>query len=216
MTKIALFDMDNTILQGRFIEKAAETFNFTQGLYEVWSEEQEPFMTTRKIAMLFKGITLQEIELVVQSIELVSDISEVAQVLKQRGYSCGIVTDSYDCVAAIVKDKIGFDFVMANNLEIIDGRATGEVQTPDYFFSPPVSAICNHGICKSNALQYVAQQYGVDYSKIIAIGDGKNDVCMVRNAGVGVAFCSTVPELNAAADLCIVKKSFKEVLDIAI
>lgn len=215
MSKVALFDMDNTILQGRFIEKAAVAFRFTERLYKIWSEDQEAFRTTRRIAMLFRGRSMEEIHHIADNISLVPDAVEVAMELKRRGYICGIVTDSYDCVAAVVQEKLGFDFIMANHLRVIDGYATGEVLIPDYFMRSE-DPLCGHGICKSNALQHAAQEYGVDHSYIVAVGDGKNDVCMVRHAGVGVSFCSSVPELNEAADLCIVNQSFKQILDIAL
>jgi phosphoserine phosphatase len=61
----------------------------------------------------------------------------------------------------------------------------------------------------------VAGQYGIDLSNIIAVGDSEYDICMVRLAGIGVAFCSTNPILNAVAHQRIDLKSFKPILEFA-
>jgi phosphoserine phosphatase len=62
----------------------------------------------------------------------------------------------------------------------------------------------------------VANQYGIELSNTIAVGDSEYDICMVRFAGIGVSFCSNNIVLNNIADQKIETKSFKPILDFAI
>lgn len=215
--KLALFDMDNTILEGRFIEHAAAALGFAGELRQIWRchNGDEPFITTRAIAELFKGIPVGEIVAIADAIPVVPDVAEVVAELKRRGYICGIVTDSYSCVAEHIKAKTGFDFVMANDLEAVDGLATGRVSTPEAFLRRE-APLCGHRACKSNALLYAAAKYDVDPAQAIAVGDGDNDVCMVQFAGLGVAFRSANVALNKVAKLQITQRSFKQVLAMAL
>jgi glucosyl-3-phosphoglycerate synthase len=58
------------------------------------------------------------------------------------------------------------------------------------------SAQCKHALCKTNTLQYVLTQYRINMANTIVVGGNENDICMVRNAGIGVFFCSDNPLLN--------------------
>jgi len=163
------------------------------------------------IANLLKNISSGEIIGVADSIKIVPDLIEVVTELKSRGYMVCIVSDSYDVVANYIKNKIGADIALAYELEVKNNRVTGEVRIPSYFIRNDKS-LCNHAICKSNALIYLAEKYGIKLSDIIAVGDSENDICMIKQAGIGVAFCSDNNLLNAFADKIIKKKSFKQLL----
>ena len=214
LRKMVVFDMDNTLLQGRFIETAAKSFGFHKDLIDIVTKNQDSYMITKHIAKLLKGKTIAEILTIADGIPLVDDAASVAQTLKQRGYAVGIITDSYDCVANHIKNKIGADFVMANELEFSQSIATGEVKVPSFFCRSDMSR-CNHNFCKSNALLYAAESHGIDLRSIVAVGDSENDICMVRIAGIGVSICSTNAALNAIADYRIEERRFAQLLDFA-
>jgi HAD superfamily phosphoserine phosphatase-like hydrolase len=212
LKKMALFDMDNTLLLGRFIHKAAEEFNFKKQLMEILSTNQESFIITKMIARNLQGLKRESLLEVIDRIPLVEDATTVVKVLKNRGYIVGIVTDSYDFVAQQIQKKIGADFSVANHLDFKNGTASGEIQIPSSFVRTEKS-MCSHNFCKSNALIQVAEKYGIDLSNIIAVGDSEYDICMVKFAGIGVAFCSDNFILNSVADYRIESKSFKGILE---
>ncbi len=85
--------------------------------------------------------------------------------------------------------EIDADFSYANQLEFFEGKATGEVNLPFYFFGSPDS-ICGHSYCKTNALQCACEKYSVQLKNCMAVGDSRDDRCMVGHAGKGVAFCT--------------------------
>jgi glucosyl-3-phosphoglycerate synthase len=111
-----------------------------------------------------------------------------------------------------VKQEIGADFVLANRLEFFEGKATGEVNMPSYFFPPPEN-ICNHSLCKTHALQFACEKYHVKMENCMAVGDSADDACMVRHAGRGFAFCTTDDFLKSSADQVINEPSFRGLLN---
>jgi glucosyl-3-phosphoglycerate synthase len=214
LRKMVVFDMDNTILNGRFIETAANTFGFQQQLIDIVAKNQDSYLITKLVARLLKGKNIAELLTVADSIPMVDDIIQTVSELHARGYVVGIITDSYDCIANHIRNKIGADFVMANELEFSQSLATGEVKVPSYFCHSE-SSKCNHNFCKSNALLHAINKQKIELSGVIAVGDSENDICMVRFAGIGVAICSSNSILNAVADYRIKEKQLSTILEFA-
>jgi len=212
--KMIIFDMDNTLLQGSFITMAADEFKFRDELIKIVTEYNNPYTRTKSIARLLKNRSFDEILGVVDKIKIVDDASIVIKELKTKGYICGIISDSYDVVTNHVKNKLKMDFSIANELEFSKSIATGEVKVPSAFMKNKHSK-CNHDFCKSNVLFELAEKYGIDIKNTIAVGDSENDICLIRESGIGIAFCSHNNYLNLVADRIISEKSFIQILDIA-
>ena len=141
-------------------------------------------------------------------------IKEAIQHYKDKGYLVGIISHSYSLITNYVKQQIGADFSIAHHLEFFEGKATGEVSLPSYFFGSPES-ICGHSFCKTNALQYMCEKFNVKMKNCIAVGDSKDDRCIVTHAGKGVAFCTNDELLEKIADSCIKKRDFEPLLALA-
>lgn len=214
MKKMIVFDMDNTVLDGAFIEEAANKFGFQKKLMEIRAEHNDHLIITKNIALLLKGKNIAQILEVADKIPLISDAIRIIARLKKRGYIVGIITHSYDCVATHIKNKIGADFALAYELEFSNSVATGEVKMPSFFIHSDASK-CMHEMCKTNALINIAEKYDINRQNIIAVGDGEQDLCMVKYAGVGVSFRSKNQALNFIADKTIKNKSFKLLLSFA-
>ncbi|HMO34144.1 MAG TPA: HAD-IB family phosphatase [Lacibacter sp.] len=214
LEKMALFDMDNTLLRGRFIDTCSRLYGFEKELYTIRASGNDAVITTKNIARLLKGLNISQILAVADSIPLVDDAVEVVQELKQRGYVVGIISDSYDVVTNHIKTKIGADFSLSNELEFSKSVATGEVKIPSFLFHNERSR-CAHTICKTNAVQHILEHYNIDINNTIAIGDSENDLCMIRHVGVGVSFCSSNELLNYQADRTITDYSFAGLLEFA-
>lgn len=214
MEKILVLDMDDTILMDRFIYRMADKYGFRDKFNDIVSKNNEPFLITKLIAGLLKGMDIQHVFEVIDEIKIVPDLVEVIKILKSRGYTIVIISDSYDLVTNYIKTKIGADFALSNELEVKNRKITGEVRIPSYFIRNEASQ-CNHNVCKSNALNYLSERHHVKLSNMIAVGDSTNDICMIRMAGIGVALCSESKSLNAIADKVIKERSFRELLSFA-
>jgi glucosyl-3-phosphoglycerate synthase len=212
--KMIIFDMDNTLLEGSFIITAAEEFKFRNELIKIVTENSNPYTRTKSIARLLKNRSFDEILEVVDKIKIIDDAPLVIRELKKKGYICGIISDSYDIVTNHLKNKLKMDFSIANELEFSKSIATGEVKVPSAFMRNKHSK-CNHDFCKSNILFELAEKYKIDVKNIIAVGDSENDICLVKESGIGIAFCSKNNYLNLVADRIISEKSFIQILDIA-
>ena len=212
--KMIVFDMDNTLLESSFIMTAAQEFNFRDELINIVTEYTNSYTRTKSIARLLKGRSFDEILGVVDKIKIIDDAAAVIKELKKKGYICGIISDSYDVVTNHLKNKLKMDFSIANELEFSKSIATGEVKVPSAFMRNDRSK-CNHDFCKSNVLFQLAEKYNIDIKNTIAIGDSENDICLIKESGIGIAFCSNNNYLNLVADRIISEKSFVQILDIA-
>ncbi len=214
MEKMIVFDMDNTLLEGSFITSAADLFGFKDELIRIVTDYENPYTRTKSIARLLKGRTLDEILKVTDHIKVIDDAEYVIRKLKKQGYICGIISDSYDVVTNHIKNKLKLDFSIGNELEFSKSIATGEVKVPSAFMKNPLSK-CNHDFCKSNVLYQLAGKYKIDIKNTIAVGDSSNDICMIRESGIGISFCSENNYLKLVADHIISERSFVKILDIA-
>jgi HAD superfamily phosphoserine phosphatase-like hydrolase len=213
LKKMVVFDMDNTVLAGSFITTASRQLGFEEELINIVTRNDNAYLRTKLIATLIKGHTIKEIIDLANAIPVVDDALEVITELKRRGYICGIISDSYDVVTNHLKNKLGMDFSVANELEFSGSVATGEVKVPSYFLRTKDS-ICNHEYCKSNVIRQLAISYDIDIENIVAVGDSDNDICMVRECGTGISFYSQNKYLNLVADHLIAEQSFTPLLDI--
>jgi phosphoserine phosphatase SerB len=213
LKKLAMFDMDNTILRASFINTAADHFDFRNELIDIVTNSSNPFLRTKMIARLLQHKSHAEILKVVDSIEVTTNLVELISFLKGQGYITGIISDSYDCVTNHLKNKFGFDFTISNELEFSRSIATGEVKIPSLFL-PDDKSLCKHEYCKLNALIRISGKYNVDLKNTLVIGDGENDICCIKKAGVGISFCSTNSMVDSVADYVIKEPDFKTIIPI--
>lgn len=212
--KMIVLDMDNTILKGRFIDEAAKKFGFFPALEDLRAKEKDPIILTKRIGLMLKGKNIDDLLNVVDEIQIIEDTKKVIKEFKRKKYIAGIISNSYSLITNYVKQKIGADFSLAYNLEFLEGKTTGEVNLPYYFFGSPES-ICGHSFCKTNALQHVCERYNVLLKNCIVVGDSMDDRCMVGHAGKGVAFCTEDELLEKVAVKSIKEKTFEPLLSVA-
>lgn len=207
LKKIAMFDMDNTIFRTSFIHHAAAAYGFENELRNIIATHHNPFIRNKLIARHLKGKSLAELLDLTNTIEVTAGLPGIINKLKQQGYITGIISDSYDCITNHLKNRYSFDFSIANELEFSNSRATGEVKIPSLFLSSDKSQ-CQHDYCKLNALIGVCEKYDVDLKNTLVVGDSENDICCIRQAGIGVSFCSATPEVDSAANYIIKEPDF--------
>jgi len=207
LKKIAIFDMDNTLLRASFIHTAAEKFNLKKELIEIVTTQTNPFIRTKQIARLLKGKNISELLKIAEEIPVTANAQKTIKLLKENGFVVGLVSDSYDCITNHFKNRLSFDFSLANELEFSKSVATGEVKIPSFFLSHE-SSVCNHEYCKSHALTHICKKINVPVSDTLAIGDSENDICIIKKSGIGVSFCSTNKLLDSIADFVIKEPDF--------
>ncbi len=202
LKKVAIFDMDNTLLLQSFIFSAAEKFNFEKELLEIVSTQTNPFIRTKQIARLLKGKNISELLKLADEIPVTRNIQQAIENLRENGFMIGIMSDSYDCVTNQIKNRFSFDFSLGNELEFSKDIATGQVKIPS-FYLPHEGGVCNHEYCKTHALTHICKKSNVAIADTLVIGDSENDTCIIQKAGIGVSFCSTHDRLDTVADIVL-------------
>jgi glucosyl-3-phosphoglycerate synthase len=211
--KMIVFDMDYTLLQGSFIQTAANQFGFTRELNDILAQQKSNYIKTQKIARLLEGRTFAELIHVVESIPLIGDAVQVIRELQVRGYVCGIISDSYHSIANHIRNLLGLDFTLGNELEFQKSVATGEVRIPSQLLKDKFSQ-CEHEHCKANMFQYILHRFGISLADAVAVGDSENDICMVKMAGTGISFNSITPGVDEVADYVFRDTSLQPVLGV--
>jgi glucosyl-3-phosphoglycerate synthase len=211
MRKMVVFDLDNTVLQGKFIDVCAKKYNFRQALALLQNIDKNSISLAKRIGSFLKAKPVPELVRIADEMPVAQDIPEVVKELKQRQYTVGIITDSYDVVASHITKKIGADFHLSYQLQQIENISTGEVIIPPWFCYSENSS-CNHPVCKTNALRHICRVQDVPLENCIVAGDSESDLCMLSHAGVSVAFCTSSELLKQIACRQINKRGLSELL----
>lgn len=213
MQRLAAFDMDGTLIQGRLVFALADRFGLSDKIRTVQASGAAGHEQTRAIAALFAGLTGKDVEDAIESIPLTKNCEQAITELRGRGYKIGIISDSYTLAAGSVAKRLQLDFVAANELEIKDNRITGRVGMPLGW--EKIGCFCKISVCKRYHMEKYAGQYGVPVENTLAVGDTKSDICMIQRAGVGVAFMPKDKEIAKATDKIVQESDLLKVLEFA-
>lgn len=211
-SKLVAFDMDGTLIQGRLIEVISRKFGLTDRVSSIQSDPSLlGYQKTQLIASLLKGINEREIVDSVDSIPLMHNADKIVSWFRKNGYKTGIITDSYSLAAKVVAKKLDLDFCSANEIVIKDGKLTGGIHMPLGW--EKIGCSCNISICKRFHLTIYAKEYGIDIKDTIAIGDTRGDICMIKQAGLGIAFMPKDQDIIKQSKNVIHKPDLCEVLN---
>ena len=179
--KLVAFDMDSTLIAVEIIDELAKLAGvgeqvaaITESAMQGEIDFKESF---RKRVALLKGLKLSELENMSMNLPLSEGAELVTSTLKDLGYKLAILSGGFTFVGEYLKEKLGFDYVYANELDLVDGEVTGEV--------------CGEiidGERKALLLKEIAERENISLEQTIAVGDGANDLPMINAAGMGVAF----------------------------
>jgi phosphoserine phosphatase SerB len=200
--RLIAFDMDGTLIADRFIFRLARRFGFEAELKERIAKDIPEYQKTKHIASLLKGITVKDIIDTLDQIPLSVGVQKTVEELKKEGHVLAIISDSYTLVAEHLKEKLGFDFVVANKLIVKEGKATGGIEMP-LNWAKNRKGCLKHSVCKLNALISLSEKTKIPLKRTVAIGDNAADICMLRQAGLGVAFNPKTPDVTQNADITI-------------
>ena len=178
---LIFFDMDSTLLDMEVIDEMARRVGVVREVSRITDRAMQGDFDfeeslTQRIALL-KGLKIAELNEIRDGLLLSEGVEELVFTLKWLGYKLGIVSGGFDFFANHLKEKLGFDFVYANELEIKNGALTGRIKGK-IIGAAEKARIVNQSSC----------DLGILLDQIVVVGDGANDVLMLGQAGLGIAY----------------------------
>jgi len=179
--RLVAFDMDSTLIQAEVIDELAKEAGVGEEVAAITEAamrgELDFKQSLRKRLSLLEGLDESVLKDVAARLPLTEGAEKLISNLKNVGYKIAILSGGFTYFGKILQEKLGIDYVYANELEIVDGKLTGK----------PLGDIVD-AEKKAELLQKIADQEGIALQQVIAVGDGANDLPMLNLAGLGIAF----------------------------
>lgn len=189
--RMVCFDMDSTLIRGEVIDELAAAAGVGEAVAEVtraaMNGEIEFQESLRRRLSLLAGLDASVINEIAERLPLSEGAERLIGTLKRLGYKTAILSGGFTHFGHHLQRKLGIDYVFANELEIKDGKLTGNV----------VGRIVD-GARKAELLQQLAAKENIHLEQVIAVGDGANDLPMINVAGLGIAYHAK-PKVNESA-----------------
>ena len=179
--RLIVFDMDSTLIQSEVIVEMAKVHGVGDEVHKIteaaMNGEFDFDESLRKRVSLLKGLEESKLEDILGKIKLTEGVEDFIKTVKGLGYKVAIISGGFNFCANFYKYVLGLDYAFANELEIKNGKLTGNV------VGPIVNAAK-----KAEILETLSQAERIKLEQVVAIGDGANDLEMLAKAGLGIAF----------------------------
>ncbi|MBS2099985.1 phosphoserine phosphatase SerB [Carboxylicivirga linearis] len=189
--RLVCFDMDSTLIQTEVIDELAikagvgdKVIAITEAAMRGEIDFNESFK--QRVALL-KGLDESVMKEIAENLPITEGAERLFKTLKKYGYRTAILSGGFNYFGNYLKSKLDIDYVFANELEILDGKLTGR----------HTGEIVN-GEKKAELLKLLAFKEDIHLDQVIAVGDGSNDLPMLKQAGLGIAFHAK-PKVKASA-----------------
>lgn len=193
--RLVCFDMDSTLIQTEVIDELAELAGVgeqVKAITEAAMNGEIDFNESFKQRMaLLEGLSEEVLQTVAENLPITQGAHRLMKALKYYGYKTAILSGGFTYFGHYLQKELGIDYVHANELEIKDGKLTGNY----------IGEIVN-GEKKAEYLKAIAEKEGIHINQTIAVGDGANDLPMLNLAGLGIAFHAK-PTVKESAETSI-------------
>jgi phosphoserine phosphatase len=202
--RLVFFDMDSTLVDMEIIDEMAQRAGVLKEVSRITEKAMRGDIDfeeslTQRVALL-KGLRVEELEKIRNDMKLSEGAKDLVDTLKRLGFKLGLVSGGFDYFSNFLREKLGLDFSYANQLEIKSGVLTGKV----------LGKIVDNTY-KAKIVNMVSSEEGVLLDQTVAIGDGANDVLMLGQAGLGIAY-NAKERLERAANMSLGRARLRNIL----
>ena len=179
--RLVVFDMDSTLIEVEVIDLLAEAAGAGDKVADITERamrgELDFNASFRERLAMLQGLDESVLAGIAGRLPLTEGVERLMKSLKALGYKTAILSGGFTCFARYLQNRLGIDYVYANELEIVDGKVTGKV-----------AGEIVDGERKASLLKEIADKENVALDQVVAVGDGANDLPMLNIAGLGIAF----------------------------
>lgn len=179
--RLIVIDVDSTLIQDEVIDLLAVEAGVADRVAAITARAMEGEIefeeALRRRVALLAGLPIEVVGEVASRIRFTPGARTLIQTLKRTGMRTAIVSGGFTEITDRLARDLGVDHAVANVLEVVDGRLTGEV----------VGEVIDRA-GKARVLVEIAESEGIPTEQVVAVGDGANDLDMLAAAGLGVAF----------------------------
>ena len=201
---LCVMDVDGTLILEEVIDFLGREVGREEEIAQLTSQAMRGelnFETSlRERVALLKGLPISAFEKVFNSIHLSPNAQEFISILQKNGIQVGLVSGGFTLIVDRLAKSLGIAHFSANQLEVKDGHLTGKLV--GQIISPEV---------KKEILEQWRKELQLPRDRTVAIGDGANDLLMLKSAGLGIAFCAK-EVLKKEIQYHVDKRDFLEVL----
>ncbi|OFL47648.1 phosphoserine phosphatase SerB [Streptococcus sp. HMSC076C08] len=180
---LCVMDVDGTLIAEEVIDllgrEAGCEEEISQITRQAMRDELDFETSLRARVALLKGLPVSVFDTVFKSIHLSKNTQEFISILQKKGILVGLVSGGFAPIVERLAESLGISYFSANQLEVKDdfltGKLVGEIVT---------------GQVKKATLERLRKELELPKERTIAIGDGANDLLMLKSAGHGIAFCA--------------------------
>ena len=180
---LCVMDVDGTLIAEEMIDLLGREIGCEEEISQITSQAMRgelDFETSlRARVALLKGLPVSVFDTVFKSIHLSKNAQEFISILQKKGILVGLVSGGFSPIVERLAKHLGISYFSANQLEVKDGFLTGRL----------VGEIVT-GQVKKATLERWRNEIELPKERTIAIGDGANDLLMLKSAGHGIAFCA--------------------------
>ena len=181
MRRLAVFDMDSTLIQCECIDEFAVKAGSGDAVKEVTEAAMRGELDFTESLYgrvgTLKGLSASALDELKNNIPETSGMGRLIKTLKAYGFTTGLLSGGFTYIADEVQRLHGFDYVHSNVLEFADGALTGKV----------LGEVIDSER-KAHYLGEIAKRHNIPLEQSVAVGDGANDLPMINKAGLGIAF----------------------------
>ena len=201
---LCVMDVDGTLILEEVIDLLGREAGCEEEIAQLTSQamrgELDFERSLRDRVSFLEGLPISAFDKVFNSIHLTPNAQEFISILQKNGILVGLVSGGFTPIVERLAKSLGITYFSANQLEVKDGLLTGKLV--GQIISPEV---------KKETLEQWRKELKLSKERTVAIGDGANDLLMLKSAGLGIAFCAK-EVLKQEIPNHVDKRDFLEVL----